>query len=79
MTTQALRTFEAALLQGIAAHLHSIAVVLASAAVRYDRWSDARRRRNDARLLLHSMSDRELRDIGLDRGVIDYVANDWQR
>ena len=77
MTTQTLRTFEAALLQGVAAHLHSLALVLAAAALRYDRWSDIRRRKAAARLELGQMSDRELRDIGLDRGEIDYVANRW--
>jgi uncharacterized protein YjiS (DUF1127 family) len=41
---------------------------------RYWRAFQERRRRQSLRATLHDMSDRELMDIGLTRGEIDYIA-----
>ena len=53
---------------------------LRACARRIDAWLETRRRVGRDRALLAGMSDRELRDIGLDRGSVDAVADGrWLR
>ena len=41
-------------------------------------WLQERRKRQELRATLSSLSDRELRDIGTTRGEIDYVASNLE-
>ena len=73
MTTQAIRHPEAALLHELALLLRKSAQKMSVAAHDLDAWLDARRLAAAARRDLADMSDRELRDIGLDRADIGFV------
>lgn len=77
MTTQAAPSSTAILIHAVAAALEAVARVLEAAALRLDAWREARRRAVQARIDLAAMSERELRDIGLDRGQVDAVAEGW--
>lgn len=79
MSTQALTRSPAILIHGIARAMESGSRTLGAVALRVDAWLEARRRAAAARIDLARMSDRELRDIGLDRGQIDAVADGWSR
>ena len=70
MSTYAIRHPEAAVLHGFAVLLRAGARKVSLAAQKLDAWLEARRLAADARRDLSEMSDRELRDIGLDRGDI---------
>ena len=59
--------------------LFLIARGLAAAARSLDAWLVMRQRAAAARRDLRAMSDRELRDIGLTRSDVDYVANGGTR
>jgi uncharacterized protein YjiS (DUF1127 family) len=60
--------------------LGETARVLAALAQRLDAWLKHRRRARQDREALAGMSDRELADIGLDRGSVDAVAGGaWTR
>ena len=52
---------------------------LVAAARSLDAWLVMRQRAADARRDLGAMSDRELRDIGLTRSDVEYVANGGTR
>ncbi len=77
MSTQALRTSPGILIHALAAALAAAAHALGAVAARVDARLEARRRAAQDRLDLARMSNRELRDIGLDRGQIDAVADGW--
>ena len=55
--------------------LRAVARKVSLAAQKLDAWLEARRLAADARRDLSEMSDRELRDIGLDRGDIAAVVH----
>ena len=74
MSTYAIRHPEAAVLHGFAVLLRAGARKVSFAAQKLDAWLEARRLAADARRDLSEMSDRELRDIGLDRGDIAAVV-----
>ena len=74
MTTQAIRHPEAALLHELAVLLRKSAGKVSVAAHDLDAWLEARRLAAAARRDLAEMSDRELRDIGLDRADIGLVV-----
>src|SRR5947208_16312682 len=74
VSTYAIRHPEAAVLQGFAVLLLAGACKVSLAAQKLDAWLEARRLAADARRALSAMSDRELRDIGLDRGDIAAVV-----
>ena len=74
MTTQAIRHPEAALLHELAVLLRKSAGKVSVAAHDLDAWLEARRLAAAARRDLAEMSDRELRDIGLDRADIGAVV-----
>jgi uncharacterized protein YjiS (DUF1127 family) len=53
---------------------------LRALAQRVDAWVEARKRAREDRYALASMSDRELLDIGIDRGSVNDVADGvWMR
>jgi uncharacterized protein YjiS (DUF1127 family) len=68
-----------ALLYGLAALLRAAAGALAVWGTALDAWLDARLVAAAARRELSAMSDYELRDIGLARGDIEYVASGGAR
>jgi len=68
-----------ALLYGVAVLLRGAARGLAAAGKALDAWLDARVVAAAAWRELSAMSDHELRDIGLGRGDIEYVANGGAR
>ena len=68
-----------ALLYGLAVLLQAAASALAAAGKALDGWLDARHVAAAARRELGSMSEHELRDIGLGRGDIEYVAGGGAR
>ena len=74
MSTYAIRHPEAAVLHGLAVLLRAGARKVSAASQKLDSWLEARRLAADARRDLSEMSDRELRDIGLDRGDIAAVV-----
>ena len=74
MSTQAIRHPEAALLHELAALLSTGARKVSAAAHALDAWLEARRLATAARRDLADMSERELRDIGLDRADIRRVV-----
>jgi len=74
MSTYAIRHPQAAALHGFAVVLRVGARKVSVAARKLDAWLEARRLAADARRDLSEMSDRELRDIGLDRGDLAAVA-----
>jgi uncharacterized protein YjiS (DUF1127 family) len=74
VTTQAIRHPEAALLHELAVLLRKSAGKVSVAAHDLDAWLEARRLAAAARRDLAEMSDRELRDIGLDRADIGLVV-----
>src|SRR5580765_3020096 len=74
VTTHAIRHPEAAVLHGFAVLLRTGANKVSTAAVRLDAWLEARRLAADAWRDLSEMSDRELRDIGLDRADVGMVV-----
>ena len=74
MTTYAIRHPEAAVLHSFAVLLRAGARRVSAAAHKLDAWLEARRLAADARRDLSEMSDRELRDIGLDRADIGAVV-----
>ena len=74
VSTYAIRHPEAAVLHGFAVLLHAGARKISLAAQKLDAWLEARRLAADGRRDLSEMSDRELRDIGLDRGDIAAVV-----
>lgn len=74
MTTHAIRHPEAAVLYGFAVLLRTGAHRVSTAAVKLDAWLEARRLAADAWRDLSEMSDRELRDIGLDRADVGAVV-----
>jgi len=74
VSTYAIRHPEAAALRGFAVLLHGLARKVSLAAQRLDAWLETRRLAADARRDLSEMSDRELRDIGLDRSDIATIA-----
>jgi len=67
------------LLYGLAGLLRAAASALAAAGRAFDAWLDARLVAAAARRELSAMSDHELRDIGLGRGDIEYVASGGAR
>ena len=73
MTSQSIRHPQAALLQELALLLRTNARKLSSAAHDLDAWLETRRLAAAAQRDLAEMSDRELRDIGLDRADIGAV------
>jgi uncharacterized protein YjiS (DUF1127 family) len=75
VSTQVIRHPEAALLHELAALLSTSARKVSSAAHDLDAWLEARRLAAAARRDLAEMSDRELRDIGLDRADIGMVVH----
>jgi uncharacterized protein YjiS (DUF1127 family) len=58
----------------LAALLHDAAGELRALAMRTDAWLGERRRKHDTWRILHAMTDRELRDIGLDRSQVRAVC-----
>lgn len=74
MSTYAIRHREAAVLHGFAVLLHAGGRKVSLAAQKLDAWLEARRLAADARRDLSEMSDRELRDIGLDRADVGAVV-----
>ena len=74
MSTYSIRHPEAAVLNGFAVLLLAGARKVSAAAQKLDAWLEARRLAADARRDLCEMSDRELRDIGLDRGDVAAVV-----
>ena len=74
MSTYAIRHPQAAALHGFAVVLRVGARKVSIAARKLDAWLEARRLAADARRDLSEMSDRELRDIGLDHGDIAAVV-----
>jgi uncharacterized protein YjiS (DUF1127 family) len=74
VSTYAIRHPEAAVLHGFAVLLHAGARRVSLAAQKLDAWLEARRLAADARRDLSEMSDRELRDIGLDRADVGTVV-----
>ena len=74
MSTYAIRHPEAAALHGFAVLLRTSARKLNAAAQKLDAWLEARRLAAAAQRDLSEMSDRELRDIGLDRADIGAVV-----
>jgi uncharacterized protein YjiS (DUF1127 family) len=74
VTTQAIRHPEAALLHELALLLRKCASKVSGAALDLDAWLEARRLAAAARRDLAEMSERELRDIGLDRADIIAVV-----
>jgi len=74
VTTQAIRHPQAALLHDLAALLRSTARKVSAAAHGLDVWLESRRLAAAARRDLAEMSERELRDIGLDRADIGAVV-----
>lgn len=75
MSTQIIRHPEAAVLHEFALLLSNSARKVGIAAQHLDAWLEGRRRAAAARRDLAEMSDRELRDIGLDRADIRAVAS----
>jgi uncharacterized protein YjiS (DUF1127 family) len=75
VSTQVIRHPEAAVLNELAVFLSKTARELATDAHNLDAWLEARRLAANARRDLTEMSDRELRDIGLDRADIRVVAS----
>ena len=75
MSTQAIRHPEAALLHELALLLSKTARKVGTAAHDLDAWLEARRLAAAARRDLAEMSERELRDIGLDRADIGMVVH----
>ena len=69
----------AVLLYAMGRFLHLSARGLIAAARSLDAWLVMRQRLADARRDLREMSDRELRDVGLTRSDIEYVANGGTR
>ena len=74
MTTQAIRHPEAALLHELAVLLRTSARKVSAAAHDLDAWLEKRRLAAAAQRDLAEMSERELRDIGLDRADIGTVV-----
>ena len=74
MSTQTIRHFEAALLHELAVLLSKAARKVGAAAHDLDHWLEARRLAAAARRDLAEMTERELRDIGLDRADFHTVA-----
>lgn len=74
MSTQVIRHPEASALHDFAVLLSKTARTIGTAAHNLDGWLEARRLAAAARRDLAEMSDRELRDIGLDRADIRAVA-----
>ena len=74
MSAYAIRHPEAAVLHGFAVLLGAGARKVSLAARKLDAWLEARRLAADARRDLSEMSDRELRDIGLDGADIAAVV-----
>jgi len=74
MASDVIRHPEAAILYGLGTVLVAGARGVRRAAHRLDAWLEARRHSADARAALSEMSDRELRDIGLDRADIREVV-----
>jgi len=74
VTSVANRHPEAAVLYRLASYLYAVARSLRIAATRLDIWLEARRRAEAARRDLSQMTDGELRDIGLSRSDIEWVA-----
>jgi uncharacterized protein YjiS (DUF1127 family) len=74
VSTQAIRHPEAALLHEFALLLSKTAGRVGAAAHRLDSWLEARRLAAAARRDLAEMSERELRDNGLDRADLGAVA-----
>ena len=74
MSTYAIRHPEAAVLHSFAVLLRAGAHKVSAAALELDAWLEARRLAADARRDLSEMSDRELRDIGLDRADLGAVV-----
>ena len=74
MSTQAIRHPEAALLHELAVLLTKSARTVSAAAQGLDAWLEARRVAAEARHDLADMTERELRDIGLDRADIGMVV-----
>jgi len=68
-----------AILYGLAVLLRVAAGALAAAGKTLDTWLDARDVAAAARRELSAMSEHELRDIGLGRGDIEYVAGGGAR
>ena len=77
MSTQLIRHPEAAVLHELAVLLAKTAPRIGTAAQDLDAWLEARRLAAAARRDLAEMSERELRDIGLDRADIRSVASGW--
>ena len=77
MSTQLIRHPEAAVLHELAVLLAKTARRIGTAAQDLDAWLEARRLAAAARRDLAEMSERELRDIGLDRADIRAVASGW--
>jgi uncharacterized protein YjiS (DUF1127 family) len=74
VTTYAIRHPEAAVLHGFAVLLRAGARRVSAAALELDAWLEARRLAAAAQRDLSEMSDRDLRDIGLDRADIGAVV-----
>ena len=74
VSTYAIRHPQAAVLHRFALLLHAGACKVGLAARKLDAWLEARRMAADARRDLSEMSERELRDIGLDHGDIAAVV-----
>ena len=77
MSTQLIHHPEAAVLHELAVLLAKTARRIGTAAQDLDAWLEARRLAAAARRDLAEMSERELRDIGLDRADIRSVASGW--
>jgi len=73
VSTHAIRHPEAAVLHGVAVLLGAGARRVSVAAQELDAWLEARRLAAAAQRDLSEMSDRELRDIGLDRADVGNV------
>jgi uncharacterized protein YjiS (DUF1127 family) len=74
VTTHAIRHPEAAVLHSFALLLRAGAHRVSAAALELDAWLEARRLAADAWRDLSEMSERELRDIGLDRADLGAVV-----
>jgi uncharacterized protein YjiS (DUF1127 family) len=74
VSTYAIRHPEAVVLHRFAILLRAGARKVSIAAQKLDAWLETRRLAADARRDLSDMSDRELRDIGLDRSDIAVIA-----
>ena len=74
MSSHLIRHPGAAALYGAAEWLHAGARGLKAAARKLDAWLLTRQAAARARYELCTMSDRELRDIGLDRADVTHVA-----